>query len=208
MLTTLPVRNAAQLSSATSFSIAVLIPCYNEEASIRKVVEDFRTRLPDATILVYDNNSTDRTRQVARAAGAQVRSERLQGKGHVLRRMFADVEADIYVLVDGDDTYDASVAPIMVRQLIENQLDMVTAVREPTQQQAYRLGHKFGNRLLTLLVSRAFGNRVGDVLSGYRVFSRRFVKSFPALACGFETETEFTIHALELNMPVGEVATA
>src|ERR1051325_11112438 len=156
MLTTLPVRSAAQLSSATGFSVAVLIPCYNEEASIRKVVEDFRTRLPDATILVYDNNSTDRTRQVARAAGAQVRSERLQGKGHVVRRMFADVEAAIYVLVDGDDTYDASVAPIMVRQLIENRLDMVTAVREPTQQQAYRLGHKFGNRLLPLLVCRVF----------------------------------------------------
>jgi hypothetical protein len=121
--------------------------------------------------------------------------------------MFADVEADIYVLVDGDDTYDASVAPLMIRQLIENQLDMVTAVREPTQQQAYRLGHRFGNRLLTLLVCGAFGNRVGDVLSGYRVFSRRFVKSFPALACGFETEAEFTIHALELNMPIGEVPT-
>jgi glycosyltransferase involved in cell wall biosynthesis len=208
MLTTLPVRNATQLSSATGFAVAVLIPCYNEEAAIRRVVEDFRTRLPDATILVYDNNSTDRTRQVARAAGAQVRSERLQGKGHVVRRMFADIEADIYVLVDGDDTYDASVAPLMIRQLIENQLDMVTAVREPTQQQAYRLGHRFGNRLLTALVCGAFGNRVGDVLSGYRVFSRRFVKSFPALACGFETETEFTIHALELNMPVGEMPTA
>ena len=207
MLTTLPTRSAAQLSSPTGFAVAVLIPCYNEEAAIRKVVEDFRTQLPDAALLVYDNNSIDRTRHVARAAGARVRSEKLQGKGHVVRRMFADVEADIYVLVDGDDTYDASVAPLMIRQLVENQLDMITALREPTQQQAYRLGHRFGNRLLTLLVCGAFGNRVGDVLSGYRVFSRRFVKSFPALACGFETEAEFTIHALELNMPIGEVPT-
>jgi glycosyltransferase involved in cell wall biosynthesis len=161
--------------------------------------------LPNATILVYDNNSSDRTCHVARAAGAQVRSERLQGKGHVVRRMFADIEADIYVLVDGDDTYDAAAAPVMIRQLIEDQLDMVTAVRQPAHQQAYRLGHRLGNRLLTLLVCRVFGNRVSDVLSGYRAFSRRFVKSFPALASGFETETEFTIHALELNMPVSEV---
>ena len=193
------------VSDTSCVTVAVLIPCHNEEAAVEKVIEDFRTHLPDAAILVYDNNSSDRTRHIARAAGAQVRSESLQGKGHVVRRMFADVEADVYVLVDGDGTYDAAVAPVMIRQLIEDQLDMVTAVRRPVQQQAYRLGHRFGNRLLTQLVCRVFGNRVSDVLSGYRVFSRRFVKSFPALACGFETETEFTIHALELNMPVGEV---
>jgi Glycosyl transferase family 2 len=190
---------------APRFTVAVLIPCHNEEAAVQKVIEDFRTHLPDAAILVYDNNSSDRTCHVARAAGAQVRSESLQGKGHVVRRMFADVEADVYVLVDGDGTYDAAAAPVMIRELIENQLDMVTAVRQPVQQQAYRLGHRLGNRLMTKLVCRVFGNRVSDVLSGYRAFSRRFVKSFPALACGFETETEFTIHALELNMPVGEL---
>ncbi len=195
-------------SRQPGLTVAVLIPCHNEEAAVGKVIGDFQTHLPDAAILVYDNNSSDRTCHLARAAGAQVRSESLQGKGHVVRRMFADVEADIYVLVDGDGTYDAAVAPVMIRQLIENQLDMVTAVRQPVQQQAYRLGHRLGNRLMTLLVCRVFGNRVSDVLSGYRAFSRRFVKSFPALACGFETETEFTIHALELNMPVGEVPTS
>jgi hypothetical protein len=207
MLQTLPSREAARLSRPPGFTIAVLIPCHNEEAAVGKVIGDFRMHLPDAAILVYDNNSSDRTAHIARSAGAQVRCEPLQGKGHVVRRMFADVEADIYVLVDGDDTYDAAAAPTMVRQLIENQLDMVTAVREPVQQQAYRLGHRFGNRLMTLLVCRVFGNRVSDVLSGYRAFSRRFVKSFPALASGFETETEFTIHALELRLPIGEVAT-
>jgi hypothetical protein len=195
----------SSVGRAGGLTVAVLIPCHNEEAAVGKVVADFHTHLPDAVILVYDNNSTDRTRHLARAAGAQVRSESLQGKGHVVRRMFADVDADIYVLVDGDGTYDAADAPVMIRQLIENQLDMVTAVRRPVQQQAYRLGHRFGNRLLTQLVCRVFGNRVSDVLSGYRAFSRRFVKSFPALACGFETETEFTVHALELNMPVGEM---
>ncbi|MEJ0020187.1 MAG: glycosyltransferase family 2 protein [Acetobacteraceae bacterium] len=186
-------------------TVAVLIPCYNEELAVARVVEGFRASLPGATILVYDNNSSDRTRQAALAAGAVVRAESLQGKGHVVRRMFADVEADIYVLVDGDDTYDPAAAPVMVRQLIEMRLDMVTAIRQPVQQEAYRLGHRVGNRVLSSLVCRVFGNRVSDVLSGYRVFSRRFVKSFPALASGFETETEFTIHALELRMPIGEL---
>ena len=203
----LPLSLTPLISRARGATVAVLIPCHNEEAAVEKVIRDFQAQLPHATILVYDNNSSDRTRQLARAAGAQVRSESLQGKGHVVRRMFADVEADIYVLVDGDGTYDAAAAPVMIRQLIENQLDMVTAVRQPEHQQAYRLGHRFGNRLMTGLVCRTFGNRVTDVLSGYRAFSRRFVKSFPALACGFETEAEFTIHALELNMPVGEVPT-
>jgi hypothetical protein len=207
MLHTLPVREPARLSRPAGFSVSVLIPCYNEELAVAQVVKGFRANLPDATILVYDNNSSDHTRQAALGAGASVRSEMLQGKGHVVRRMFADVEADIYVLVDGDDTYDPAAAPIMVRQLIENQLDMVTAVRLPAEQEAYRRGHRFGNRMLSYLVCRVFGNRVSDVLSGYRVFSRRFVKSFPALAAGFETETEFTIHALGLKMPIGEVTT-
>jgi glycosyltransferase involved in cell wall biosynthesis len=189
-------------------SIAVLIPCYNEVVAIPKVVADFRAALPQATIYVYDNNSTDGTVAAARAAGAVVRTEPLQGKGNVVRRMFADVDADLYVLADGDDTYDATSAPDMIRLLVDNQLDMVNGVRVTDIEAAYRHGHKFGNKVLTGMVRYIFGDRVQDMLSGYRVFSRRFVKSFPALAAGFETETEFTVHALELNMPVGEVTTA
>jgi len=214
MLDTLPARHSLIdrieqpfRSSTDAYRIAVLIPCYNEELAVAKVVAGFHASMPHATVHVYDNNSSDRTRIVARAAGAVVRNEILQGKGHVVRRMFADVEADIYLLVDGDDTYDAGAAPRMVRALIENQLDMVTAVRHPLEQEAYRHGHRLGNWALSFLVRHVFGNRVSDVLSGYRVFSRRFVKSFPALAAGFETETEFTIHALELKMPIGELAT-
>nr|WP_264185375.1 glycosyltransferase family 2 protein [Roseicella aerolata] len=188
--------------------IAVLVPCYNEEVAIPRVVEAFRAALPEATIYVYDNNSKDRTVEVARAAGAIVRTETLQGKGHVVRRMFADIEADIYVLVDGDDTYEAAAAPRMVARLIEERLDMVTGIRISQVQEAYRPGHRFGNVMLTGMVRTVFGNRITDMLSGYRVFSRRFVKSFPALAGGFETETEFTVHALELMLPVGEVPTA
>jgi glycosyltransferase involved in cell wall biosynthesis len=188
--------------------IAVLIPCYNEEVAIPRVVAAFRAALPEAEILVYDNNSQDRTAEVAREAGATVRRETLQGKGNVVRRMFADVEADVYVLVDGDDTYDASAAPEMVRMLLEERLDMVTGVRVTDIQAAYRPGHRFGNLMLTGMVRLVFGDRISDMLSGYRAFSRRFVKSFPALAEGFETETEFTVHALELKMPVGEVKTA
>ncbi|MDX9690096.1 MAG: glycosyltransferase [Proteobacteria bacterium] len=186
---------------------AVLIPCYNEEAAITSVINDFRRALPDAQIYVFDNNSKDKTIEVARAAGAIVRSEPLQGKGNVVRRMFADIEADIYVLVDGDATYDAASAPIMIKRLLDNQLDMVNGARVTEIEKAYRPGHRFGNWLLTSMVSWIFGNRFKDMLSGYRVFSRRYVKSFPALAAGFETETELTVHALELRMPIEEMAT-
>jgi glycosyltransferase involved in cell wall biosynthesis len=188
--------------------VAVIIPCYNEAVAIPKVVADFRAALPQATIYVYDNNSSDGTAEVAAAAGAQVRRETLQGKGNVIRRAFADVEADIFVLVDGDDTYDASAAPQMVALLWQDRLDMVNGARVTQIQAAYRPGHRLGNRVLTGMVRLVFGDRVSDMLSGYRVFSRRFVKSFPALAGGFETETEFTVHALDLKMPVGEVPTA
>ena len=185
--------------------IAVLIPCCNEEAAIGSVVSDFRAALPGATIFVYDNNSTDRTAAAARAAGATVRNETRQGKGHVVRRMFADIDADVYVLVDGDDTYDAKAAPGMATALVDRQLDMVSAIRVAPTQGAYRMGHRFGNAVLSGMVRRVFGSGITDLLSGYRVFSRRFVKSFPAFASGFETETEFTIHALALHMPVAEV---
>ena len=188
-------------------NIAVLVPCYNEEATIGQVVNDFRHILPDAQILVYDNNSKDRTVEVALAAGAIVRSEPLQGKGNVVRRMFADVEAEVYILVDGDSTYDAASAPKMIKLLLDNQLDMVNGARVTDIKEAYRPGHRFGNWLLTGIVSWTFGNRVKDMLSGYRVFSRRYVKSFPSLSVGFETETELTIHALHLRMPIAEVAT-
>jgi len=193
---------------ADGLAVAVLVPCFNEEVAIGKVVAGFRAALPRATIYVYDNNSRDGTAAAARAAGAVVRTEPLQGKGNVVRRMFADIEADIYVLVDGDDTYDAAAAPAMIRLLIENRLDMVNGARVTEIEAAYRPGHRFGNAVLTGIVGWIFGNRVSDMLSGYRVFSRRFVKSFPALAGGFETETEFTVHALELRMPIGEVPTA
>jgi glycosyltransferase involved in cell wall biosynthesis len=188
--------------------IAILIPCYNEAVAIPRVIAAFRAALPGAAIYVYDNNSKDETVAVARAAGAVVRTEQLQGKGHVVRRMFADIEADAYVLVDGDDTYDAAAAPEMLRRLLAERLDMVTGVRvtpEAMAAAAYRPGHQLGNAVLTGMVRRVFGDRISDMLSGYRVFSRRFVKSFPALASGFETETEFTVHALELKLPVGEV---
>lgn len=188
-------------------SIAVLIPCYNEEASISTVVRDFFAFLPDAAIYVYDNNSSDGTTAAASAAGAIVRREALQGKGHVVRRMFADIEADVYVLIDGDGTYDATAAPDMINMLLYQQLDMVTGLREARSEGAYRPGHVFGNAVLTGAVQRIFGKRISDMLSGYRVFSRRFVKSFPALASGFETETEFSVHALELYMPIGELRT-
>ena len=188
--------------------IAVLIPCYNEAVAIPRVVAGFRAALPGATIHVYDNNSQDGTAEAARAAGALVRREAQQGKGHVVRRMLADIEADFYVLVDGDDTYDPAVAPDMLRLAMAEKLDMVTGTRVTEAAAAYRPGHVLGNRLLTGMVRLIFGNRISDMLSGYRVFSRRFAKSFPALAEGFETETEFTVHALELRMPVGEVPTA
>ena len=187
--------------------VAVLIPCYNEEVAIAQVVKDFRAALPQAGIYVYDNNSKDRTTEVAREHGATVRVERRQGKGNVVRRMFADIEADVYVLVDGDATYDAASAPKMVRTLLDEQLDMVVGCRVHTQTEAYRPGHVFGNAMLTGFVAKLFGRSFTDILSGYRVFSRRFVKSFPALSKGFETETELTVHALELRMPVTEIDT-
>ncbi len=187
--------------------VAVLIPCRNEEATIGDVVSAFQTALPDAIIYVYDNNSTDSTMLLARAAGAVVRRERLQGKGHVVRRMFADIEADIYFLVDGDDTYDAAAAPGMRMMLLDRQLDMVSAARFGSTSGAYRPGHRIGNIVLSGMVAWSFGSGITDLLSGYRVFSRRFVKSFPAMSIGFETETEFTIHALTLHMPFEEVRT-
>lgn len=190
-----------------SLRAAVLIPCYNEEAAIGQVVSDFRRALPDAVVYVYDNNSSDRTVDVARAAGAVVRIEPLQGKGNVVRRMFADIEADVYVLVDGDATYDAASAPKMIKALLDGPLDMVNGARITHIEEAYRPGHRFGNWLLTSMVAWIFGNRFSDMLSGYRVFSRRYVKSFPALASGFETETELTVHALELRMPTVEIGT-
>ncbi|MCM8733132.1 glycosyltransferase family 2 protein [Azospirillum sp. A1-3] len=197
----------AAVQAGPAPTVAVLIPCYNEEAAIGKVVQDFRAALPDAIVYVYDNNSKDRTVEVARAAGAVVRREPLQGKGNVMRRMFADIEADVYVLVDGDDTYHAASAPELVKRLWDEQLDMVNGARVTEIVAAYRPGHRFGNLVLTGMVAKIFGSRIGDMLSGYRVFSRRFVKSFPALASGFETETELTVHALELRMPIAEVKT-
>jgi len=187
--------------------IAVLIPCFNEATTIPKVIMDFSRVLPNATIFVYDNASTDDTSRLAREAGGVVRQEPLRGKGNVVRRMFADIEADVYVLVDGDDTYDANMAPMMIERLLEDSLDMVSGARVSEVEAAYRSGHRFGNRLLTGVVALLFGNRLSDLLSGYRVFSRRFVKSFPALSEGFEIETEFSIHALQLRMPLSEVAT-
>jgi glycosyltransferase involved in cell wall biosynthesis len=187
--------------------VAVLVPCFNEEAAIAIVVADFRKALPAADIFVYDNNSSDRTIAVAREAGAEVRSERRQGKGHVVRRMFADVDADIYVLVDGDATYDAASAPRMIETLLADHLDMVVGFRVDQVETAYRPGHRTGNWMLTGFLSSVFGQAFKDILSGYRVFSRRFVKSFPVLSDGFEIETELSVHALELALPVAEIET-
>jgi glycosyltransferase involved in cell wall biosynthesis len=191
----------------SSIRIAVLVPCFNEEAAVATVVADFRKALPTARIFVYDNNSSDRTVEVAREAGAEVRSERRQGKGHVVRRMFADIDADIYVLVDGDATYDAPSAPRMIEALLSDHLDMVVGLRVDQVQAAYRPGHRAGNWMLTSFLSSMFGQTFKDILSGYRIFSRRFVKSFPVLSDGFEIETEITVHALELALPVAEIET-
>jgi glycosyltransferase involved in cell wall biosynthesis len=187
--------------------VAVLVPCFNEEAAVATVVADFRNALPSAKIFVYDNNSGDRTAEVARAAGAEVRSERRQGKGHVVRRMFADIDADIYVLVDGDATYDANSAPRMIEKLKSDHLDMVVGFRIDQSEAAYRPGHRTGNLMLTGFLTSVFGEAFNDILSGYRVFSRRFVKSFPVLSDGFEIETELSVHALELALPVAEIET-
>src|SRR6202167_5739773 len=198
---------AAENMTASRYDVAVLVPCYNEGRAIAKVVADFRAALPGATVYVYDNNSKDDTVNVAKGAGAVVRSESHQGKGHVVRRMFNAIEADIYVLVDGDATYDAPSAPAMISMLTDDRLDMVVACRVDRDQGAYRPGHRAGNLMLTGFVAHIFGRAFTDILSGYRAFSRRFVKSFPILSGGFEIETELTVHALELELPVGEIAT-
>lgn len=190
--------------------VALIVPCFNEEATIGKVIRDFRAALPNMPCYVFDNSSTDRTSEVAQTSGAEVVGVSLRGKGNVVRRMFADVDADIYVMVDGDSTYDASVVTQLIDKLIDERLDMVVGCRqvdEATASDAYRHGHQWGNMMLTQSVVKIFGGGFSDMLSGYRVFSRRYAKSFPALSRGFETETELTVHALELRMPYGEVVT-
>jgi glycosyltransferase involved in cell wall biosynthesis len=202
------VVHMAHVSALAGLDIAVIVPCFNEAAAIGKVVSDFKASLPGATIYVYDNNSTDETAAVAAAAGAEVRREIRRGKGNVVRRMFTDVDADVYVMVDGDDTYDASVAPALVERLVDENLDMLVGKRVETHQAAYRAGHRLGNRVLTGLVGWLFGSPIDDMLSGYRVFSRRFVKSFPSSSREFEIETELTVHALQMRMAITEVETA
>jgi len=188
--------------------LAVLLPCYNEGLSIRKVVEDFRRVLPDATVYVFDNRSSDNTSDEARTAGAVVRAEQWPGKGNVVRRMFSDIEADVYIMADGDGTYDSSVAPQMIQRLIDEHLDMVVGTRRDVYENAHRFGHGFGNRLFNGMYSGLFGPLFSDIFSGYRVFSRRFVKSFPAVSSGFEIETEMSVHASQLRMPIAEIPTA
>ncbi len=200
------------VSAADSFDletqrVAVILPCYNEELTIAKVIAHFQKALPKADIWVCDNNSSDRTSEVAKAAGAHVVFESYQGKGNAVRRLFSEVDADVYVMADGDETYDAYAAPMLIKSLVEQRLDMVNAARVATATEAYRSGHKLGNKLLTGAVQIIFGNRFQDMLSGYRVFSRRFVRSFPALSAGFEIETELTVHALRLRMPIAEIPT-
>lgn len=195
-----------QLAGMRPPRIAVLIPCYNEAATIASVVTDFRLTLPQATVYVYDNNSKDGTAEIAREAGAVVRSETRQGKGHVVRRMFADIEADVYVLVDGDDTYSAPAAARAIDGVLSDGVDFVNIARVSTAAEAYRPGHRLGNAVLTDMVRFFFGRQSTDMLSGYKVLSRRFVKSFPAMSSGFETETELTVHALEMRMPMAEIS--
>jgi glycosyltransferase involved in cell wall biosynthesis len=206
------MRDIAEVPSAMEPSlrpleIAVLLPCYNEEAAIARVIGDFRSALPVAKIYVYDNNSSDRTVAVARAAGAIVRRERLQGKGNVVRRMFGDIDADVFVLADGDATYDPGGAAAMVAMLLAEHLDMVNGARVSESRQAYRRGHRLGNVALSSLVARLFGAGLSDILSGYKVMSRRFVKSMPLLSSGFEIETELAVHALSLRLPIAEIET-
>jgi glycosyltransferase involved in cell wall biosynthesis len=204
-------KSANKSANKSGHKVAVLVPCLNEEVAIQKVVLDFKTVLPNAYIYVYDNGSTDQTFSKALDAGAIVKSHQIRGKGNVVRRMFADIQADIYVLVDGDGTYDSKTAPLMIEALIQQQLDMVSAVRElkPEAKAAYRPGHQWGNRLFTRMINLLFNQKsskgMGDLLSGYRVFSRRFVKSFPIASHGFEIETELSIHAMQLDMPVLEI---
>lgn len=194
-------------TNSSNVCVAVLVPCYNEALTIEKVVRDFKKALPDCEVYVYDNNSKDGTFEVALKSGAIVKHEPLQGKGNVVRRMFSDISADVYVMVDGDDTYDASVAPDMVQMLLDNDLDCVNAVRHSTEIEAYRQGHKFGNWMLTSIVAKLFGRATQDMLTGYRVFSHKFVKSFPVVSSGFEIETEITVHSLELRMRVKDFDT-
>lgn len=191
----------------TALTIAVLLPCYNEALVIGTVIERFRAMLPDAKIYVYDNNSRDNSAEVARKAGAVVRTETRQGKGFVVRRMFADIDADIYIMCDADETYDADAAPELIKRLVDDGLDMMVGTRTDVSGTAYRPAHRFGNWMLTSLVGAIFGRGFSDMLSGYRVFSRRFVKSFPPMSQGFEIETELTIHALQLGMPTSELPT-
>lgn len=198
---TAPIADSRQAGLAPAPRIAVTIPCYNEASTIAQVIGDFRAALPDAEIYVYDNNSTDGTAGIARRAGAIVRTERRQGKGHVVRRIFADVEADIYVMADGDATYDASMAPSLIELMLRNHVDMVVGTRAEITRNAGREGHAFGNRLFNALYQRIFGREFTDIFSGYRVFSRRFVKSFPAVSTGFEIETEMSVHASQLGIP-------
>ena len=192
---------------AKELRVAVLLPCYNEEAAVAQCVKSFACALPSARIFVFDNNSKDKTAEVASAAGAEVRREHRQGKGNVVRRMFADIDADIYVMADGDATYDASSVSTMVSLLVRDNLDMVVGCRTLDDSEAFRRGHRFGNKMLTSVLAWMFGRQFSDILSGYRVFSRRFVKSFPSLSGGFEIETEITVHALEIKAAVGEVLT-
>lgn len=187
--------------------IAVLIPCYNEELSIKQTVIDCQKYLPTADVYVYDNNSKDKTVQVAQEAGAIVRKETHQGKGNVVRRMFADIEADVYVMTDGDATYDIASVPAMIQKLTDENLDMVTGVRQTQEKEAYRAGHQFGNKLLTRIVHLFFGKQTDDMLSGLRVFSRRFVKSYPANSHGFEIETELTVYASSMRLPIADYPT-
>lgn len=203
----MPYSRTMSTDIISSPRVAVIVPCYNEAVAIAQVVRGFKRSLPSAQVWVFDNNSSDGTAAVAREAGAQVRSVTLQGKGHVVRRMFADVEADVYVMVDGDATYDAEAAPALIRLLCEQGLDMVVGARRHEDPAAYRAGHTWGNRMLTDCVAWLFGRACSDMLSGYRVFSRRFAKSFPALSAGFETETELTVHALGLRLPMAEMET-
>jgi len=197
-----------QATNTIPARIAVLVPCYNEALTVAKVVEQFRAALPDCAVYVYDNRSSDGTGDIARAAGAIVRREERPGKGGVMRRMFAEIDADIYVVTDGDATYDATRAPEMVARLQQDDLDVVTGVRDHEDRDAaYRRGHQSGNRAFNWLLGVLFGERPTDMFSGYRVMSRRFVKSLPAEARGFEIETELTVHALDLRVPVAEVRT-
>ena len=201
------ISEAAGSEDGGPLKVAVVIPCHNEALTVAQVITDFRAALPGAAIYVYDNNSTDDTVAIAVSNGAQIARETRQGKGHVVRRMFRDIEADVYVLVDGDATYDAPSAPRLIDALLDGGYAMVVGSRVTSEELAYRLGHQFGNRVLTGFVATVFGTGLRDMLSGYRIFSRRFVKSFPALSSGFEIETELTVHALELELPITEIDT-